>query len=272
MDPLFDVSDQVVAITGGTGVLGSVMAIALAQRGAKVAIIGRSEQKAQAVLQRCGDVPGELTFVQADMTNADSCHQAADSIVSQFGKLDALVNGAGGNVPEATTSDDRTFFDLPPEALSQVMDLNVLGTVLPSQVFGQRIVDGGQGSIINISSMAAMRPLTKVIGYSASKAAITNFTQWLSVYMCQKFGEKIRVNAIAPGFFLTEQNRFLLTDKQTGELTPRGKSIVDHTPMGRFGNPEDLIGALMWLVSPASKFVTGIVVPVDGGFSAFSGV
>ena len=183
-----------------------------------------------------------------------------------------MINGAGGNKKEATTSPDMSFFDLPSEAIRFVFDLNFLGTLLPTQVFGREMAESGAGIILNVSSMNAFRPLTKIAAYSAAKAAVSNFTQWLAVHVCRNYSTEIRVNAIAPGFFLTEQNRFLLTDEGTGELTARGKTIVDHTPMGRFGQAEDLIGTVIWLLSDASKFVTGVVVPVDGGFSAFSGV
>jgi len=180
--------------------------------------------------------------------------------------------GAGGNHPNATTGPDISFFDLDLEAIRKVLDLNLTGTILPSQIFGRYMAEKGEGIILNVSSMNAFRPLTKVPAYSAAKAAVSNFTQWLAVHLAQEYSQQIRVNAIAPGFFLTEQNRFLLTDKDSGELTPRGETIRAHTPMDRFGQPEDLIGAVLWLLSPASKFVTGIVVPVDGGFSAYSGV
>jgi NAD(P)-dependent dehydrogenase (short-subunit alcohol dehydrogenase family) len=183
-----------------------------------------------------------------------------------------LVNGAGGNKKEATTSPDLSFFDLPPDAIQWVFNLNFLGTLLPSQVFGKLMNDRGEGVILNVSSMSAFQPLTRIPGYSGAKAAVSNFTQWLAVHLAQEYSSQIRVNAVAPGFFLTEQNRFLLTEVETGELTPRGQTIIDHTPQGRFGDPEDLLGAMFWLLSPASQFVTGIVVPVDGGFSAFSGV
>jgi NAD(P)-dependent dehydrogenase (short-subunit alcohol dehydrogenase family) len=186
--------------------------------------------------------------------------------------VDILINAAGGNHPSATTGSDLSFFDLPLDALRQVGDLNLLGTILPCQVFGQAMAERGEGAILNISSMNAFRPLTRIPAYSAAKAAINNFTQWLAVHMAQNYSPRIRVNALAPGFFLTEQNRFLLTDKHTGELTARGQAILAHTPMNRFGTPEDLLGAAMWLVSPASAFVTGVVIPIDGGFSSFSGV
>ena len=183
-----------------------------------------------------------------------------------------LVNAAGGNDPKATTSSTQKFFDLTPQAMRGVVDLNLMGTVLPCQVFGKMMAERGSGAILNISSMAGIRPLTRIAAYAAAKAAVANFTQWLAVHLAQEYSPNIRVNAIAPGFFLTEQNRFLLTDGKSGELTERGKAIIAHTPMGRFGNPQDLLGAALWLLSPAASFVTGAVVPIDGGFSAYSGV
>jgi NAD(P)-dependent dehydrogenase (short-subunit alcohol dehydrogenase family) len=193
-------------------------------------------------------------------------------VLGEFGRVDGLINGAGGNNPQATTRADLTFFNLPEEALRYVLDVNLLGTILPCQVFGRQMADQGEGVILNISSMSAIRPLTRVIGYSAAKAGVSNFTQWLAVYLSQQYSPRIRVNALAPGFFVSEQNRKMLIDENTGELTPRGHSIIAHTPMGRFGEPEDLLGAALWLLSPAAAFVTGIVVPVDGGFSAYGGV
>jgi NAD(P)-dependent dehydrogenase (short-subunit alcohol dehydrogenase family) len=193
-------------------------------------------------------------------------------VITELGHVDILINGAGGNKPQATTSQDLKFFDLPADAFRWVFDLNMLGTILPTQVFAKMMAVQGSGIILNISSMNAFRPLTRIPAYSAAKAGVSNFTQWLAVHMAQEYSPAIRVNAIAPGFFLTEQNRFLLTDKETGELTARGQTIIQHTPMGRFGTPDDLVGTVLWLVSPASAFVTGIVVPIDGGFSAFSGV
>ena len=193
-------------------------------------------------------------------------------VFEKFGHIDILINGAGGNKPAATTNPEQSFFDLPADALRWVFDLNLMGTILPCQVFGKIMAEQKSGVILNISSMNAFRPLTRIAAYSAAKAGVSNFTQWLAVHMAQEYSPEIRVNAIAPGFFLTDQNRFLLIGKDTGELTPRGKSIITHTPMGRFGNPDDLLGTVLWLLSPASAFVTGIVVPVDGGFSAFSGV
>jgi len=202
----------------------------------------------------------------------DVLSQTEERIRDEFGPVDTLINAAGGNNARATTSDDLSFFDIPQEAFTAVNELNLIGTVLPSQVFGRTMAEESQGVILNISSMTAFQPLTRIPAYSAAKAAVSNFTKWLAVHMAQKYSPDIRVNALAPGFFLTDQNRFLLTDEATGELTPRGQTIIDHTPMGRFGDPQDLLGSTLWLLSPASSFVTGIVVPVDGGFSAFSGV
>ncbi|MDH4138573.1 MAG: SDR family oxidoreductase, partial [Anaerolineae bacterium] len=197
---------------------------------------------------------------------------AAQRVTEAFGHMDILINGAGGNKEEATTSDERSFFDLPTDAIRWVFDLNFMGTLLPSQIFGRYMVKQDSGWIINISSMAAFRPLTRTVAYSPAKAAVSNFTQWLAVHISQNYSDRIRVNAISPGFFLTEQNRFLLVDEHTGELTERGRAIIDHTPTGRFGDPEDLIGAVLWLLSDGASFVHGAVIPIDGGFSAFSGV
>src|SRR5579884_132498 len=185
---------------------------------------------------------------------------------------EGILKKLGSRAGRAMTSADLSFFDLPADALRWVFDLNIIGTILPSQVFGKIMATKKEGVILNISSMNAFRPLTRIPAYSAAKAGVSNFTQWLAVHMAQVYSPKIRVNAIAPGFFMTQQNRFLLTDEKTGELTARGKSIIDHTPMARFGNPEDLFGAVLWLLSPASAFVTGVIVPIDGGFSAYSGV
>jgi len=211
---------------------------------------------------------------EVDAMNIDSLKGVCAEILKEFGAVNILVNAVGGNMKEATTSETQSFFDLPNAALRKVVDLNLMaGAILPSQIFGREMANSSDdGSIINISSMNYYRPLTRTPGYSAAKAAVSNFTQWLAVDMAQVYGEKIRVNAIAPGFFLTDQNRFLLTDPATGELKPRGNKIIQHTPMGRFGQPADLIGTLIWLASDASKFVTGITVPVDGGFSSYSGV
>jgi NAD(P)-dependent dehydrogenase (short-subunit alcohol dehydrogenase family) len=207
-----------------------------------------------------------------DVMDRAALERARAAILRHFSAIDILINAAGGNRPAATTSGERAFFDLDPQAIEEVFSLNFTGTLLASQVFGKSLVAQGHGSIVNITSMNALRPLTRIPAYSAAKAAVANFTQWLAVHMAREYSARIRVNALAPGFFLTEQNRFLLTEQETGAMTARGQAILDHTPMGRFGTPEDLVGTLLWLVSPASRFVTGTVIPVDGGFSAYSGV
>ena len=204
--------------------------------------------------------------------NRDSLVAAGGAINKRFGPLYGLVNAAGGNSPKATVSPTMSFFDIPEEGMRFVLDLNILGTMMPCQILAKQMAETGEGVILNYSSMNAYRPLTNIAAYSASKAAITNFTAWLAVYLAQNYSGKIRVNAIAPGFFLGEQNRFLMIDKDTGGWTARGQKVIDHTPMGRLGNPEDLLGCVLWLLSPAASFVTGITVPVDGGFSAYAGV
>ena len=272
MSNLFDIKDKAAVITGGGGVLCGTMAAALAEAGAKVAVLDLVEAAAAKVVDKIKAAKGKAIAVKCDVLDKKSVEAAKEKIISKFGRIDILINGAGGNKKEATTSPDLSFFDLPSDAVRFVFDLNFLGTLLPTQVFGKQMVENGAGVILNISSMNAFRPLTKIPAYSAAKAAVSNFTQWLAVHVCQNYSKEIRVNAIAPGFFLTEQNRFLLTDEKTGELTARGKTIIDHTPMSRFGEPAELVGTMMWLLSDAAKFVTGVVVPVDGGFSAFSGV
>jgi NAD(P)-dependent dehydrogenase (short-subunit alcohol dehydrogenase family) len=269
---IYDFTGRTIAITGGAGILGGEMACALVGCGANVAILDRDPSLADRLMDRLGCGPGCAIVVYADVLKPDTLAEAEEAIHKEFGPVDTLINGAGGNKKEATTSTDMSFFDLPADAARWVFDLNFLGTLIPTQIFSRPMAKRGEGHILNVSSMSAFSPLTRVPAYSAAKAAISNFTQWLAVHMAQEYSPNIRVNALAPGFFLTEQNRFLLTDEATGELTQRGQTIIDHTPMGRFGDPEDLIGTMMWLLSPASSFVTGIVVPVDGGFSAFSGV
>ena len=268
---IYDFTGRSVVITGGTGILCSAMAQALVGCGANVAIIARNPEKGAAVAEQLKG-SGRAIVAQADVLNKDELQAAMAQVTSEFGRIDCLINGAGGNSPNATTRPDQSFFDLPQEAFKYVFELNLIGTILPTQVFGKQMAEQGDGVILNVSSMSAMRPLTRVVSYSAAKAGIDNFTRWLAVHLAQEYSPRIRVNAIAPGFFITEQNRSLLTDIATGELSPRGKSIILHTPMGRFGQPEDLLGAVLWLLSPASTFVTGIVVPIDGGFSAFAGV
>ncbi len=272
MDDLFSVKNKVVAVTGGGGILCGTMAKALGAAGAKVAILDLFEAAAVKVAEEIKAKGGTAIAVPCNVLDKAGIEAARGKVLAAFGRVDVLINGAGGNKKEATTSPQTPFFDLPAEAIRFVFDLNFLGTLLPAQVFGKLMAEQGSGNILNISSMNALRPLTKIPAYSAAKAAISNFTQWLAVHMCQNYSKEIRVNAIAPGFFLTEQNRFLLTDEKTGDLTPRGRTVTDHTPMGRFGAPEELLGAMFWLLSDASKFVTGVTIPVDGGFSAFSGV
>jgi len=267
-----DLSGKTAIVTGGTGILGGEIAVSLAENGANVAILDIKTEIPAELADRFETASGTVEVFTASVLDRDSLELAADQIQARFKQIDILVNGAGGNHPKSTTGVDQPFFDLPADAFRFVTDLNLLGTVLPSQVFGKIFAAAEAGIILNVSSMNAFRPLTKIPAYSAAKAAVSNFTQWLAVHMAQEYSPKIRVNAIAPGFFLTDQNRFLLTDKDTGELTPRGETILAHTPMKRFGNPEDLIGAVLWLLSPAAEFVTGVVVPIDGGFSAFSGV
>lgn len=269
---MYDFRGRSIVVTGGAGILGGEICCALVGCGAKVALLDRDPQLADRLMKRFETSVGEAIVVYGDVLKTDTLEQARQVIIDSFGGIDGLVNAAGGNKPEATTSPETSFFDLPEEALRFVIDLNLLGTILPSQVLGKHMAEKGEGVIVNVSSMSALRPLTRVLGYSAAKAGVTNFTQWLAVHLAQEYSPRIRVNAIAPGFFLTEQNRYLLLDRETGELTKRGQTIISHTPMARFGQPEDLFGAVFWLLSPASAFVTGIVVPVDGGFSAFSGV
>lgn len=269
---MYNFAGRTVAISGGSGVLGGEMACALVGVGANVAILDRNPNLSEPMLKRLGCGPGCATAVYASVLEPDSLLKAEEIILKEFGPVDTLINAAGGNSPDAMTSSELSFFDLPEDALRSVFDLNSMGTIIPSQVFARGMAERGSGVILNISSMAAIRPLTRVVAYAAAKAAITNFTYWLAVHMATEYSPRIRVNAIAPGFFIGNQNRFLLLDEHSGELTPRGKQIIDHTPMRRFGEPEDLLGTVLWLLSDASKFVTGIVVPVDGGFSAFGGV
>jgi NAD(P)-dependent dehydrogenase (short-subunit alcohol dehydrogenase family) len=269
---LFDLSGKSAVVTGGAGVLCSAMCRALAAAGAQVAVLDLDKKGAGRLVDELKANGGRALVIKCNVLERNSLEAARQAVVEAFGRVDILINGAGGNNPKASTNPQQTFFDLPEDALRWVFDLNLMSTVLASQVFGKTMVDQHTGVILNVSSMNAVRPLTRIPAYSSAKAAVSNFTQWLAVHMAQEYSPAIRVNAIAPGFFLTEQNRFLLTDKNTGGLTPRGDAIIAHTPMNRFGSPDDLLGAVLWLVSPASAFVTGAVIPVDGGFSAFSGV
>lgn len=269
--PNSDLDGQVAVITGGAGVLGSAMAKGLAAAGVKVGILSRTQSKVEAVVAQIEEMGGTAMALAADVLDKTQLEAAKDKLVAQWGRIDILVNAAGGNMSGATIMPSQTIFDLSMSDFDKVTDLNLKGTVLPTVVMGEVMAKQKSGSIVNISSMAAQRTITRVVGYSASKAAIDNFTRWMAVEMALKFGEGIRVNAIAPGFFVGEQNRRLLLNEDN-TLTSRGQTIIDHTPMKRFGEPEELCGAMNWLCSQGAKFVTGIVIPVDGGFSAFSGI
>ncbi|RUT72305.1 SDR family oxidoreductase [Flavobacterium cupreum] len=269
MDSIFNLKGKIALITGGAGVLGSNMANVLAKQGVITGIVSQSLEKANAAVAEIEKNGGKAFAIQANVLNKEDLEQAKDLIVEKYGRLDILINAAGGNMPGATISPDQAIYDLKTEDLQKVVDLNIIGTMLPSQVFSELFAKQKEGIIINISSASAQRPLTRVVGYSASKAAIDNFTQWMSVELATKYGEGIRVNAISPGFFIGEQNRALLLTPD-GKLTPRGEKIIEHTPMGRFGTPQDIDGALLFLCSDMSKFVTGTILKVDGGFAATS--
>ncbi|MFO7918287.1 MAG: SDR family oxidoreductase [Anaerolineae bacterium] len=268
---LYDFTGRTALVTGGTGVLGGEMAVALVGLGANVAVLTHRRDIPDRTRARMEAGTGQYIPVPGDVLKAELLEEARQTIEERFGPVDILINAAGGNRPEATTRPDHRFFDLPDDAVDFVLDLNTMGTILPCQIFGKGMAEREEGVILNISSMAAFTPLTRVAAYSAAKAGVSNFTRWLAVHMAQEYSPKIRVNAIAPGFLIGRQNRDLLLN-QDDTLTARGQAIIDHTPMGRFGDPEDLLGAVLWLLSPASQFVTGVVVPVDGGFSAYSGV
>ncbi|NBD35346.1 MAG: SDR family oxidoreductase [Chloroflexi bacterium] len=269
---MYDFTGKTFAVTGGAGTLGSDVVVTLAGCGADVMILDLNLSGLSAIKESLGPRADQIDGLQADVLDRESLMEASVAINERFGALYGLVNAAGGNNPRATVSADMSFFDIPEEGMRFVFDLNLLGTIMTCQILGKQMVDTGEGVILNYSSMNAFRPLTNIAAYSASKAGVTNFTAWLAVHMAQNYSNRIRVNAIAPGFFLSEQNRFLLIDEETGELTRRGNQIIEHTPMGRFGDPEDLLGTVLWLLSPAASFVTGITVPVDGGFSAYAGV
>jgi len=271
LDELFSLKGRTAVITGGAGILGGEIARGLGSAGARIIICDLKNAQESAAELRKEQIDADGFFI--DVLKKNVIEETAAAINDKYGKLDILVNAAGGNLKEATTSPDMPFFDLPLAAMEKVIALNLFGgAILPSQVFGKEMVKNPEGgSIINISSMNAFRPLTRILGYSAAKAAVSNFTQWLAVHLAQEYNKKIRVNAIAPGFFLTTQNKYLLTDEKGG-LTKRGESIINHTPMGRFGEQSNLAGICVYLASDASGFVTGTVIPVDGGFSAFSGV
>lgn len=267
----FRLTDRVAIITGGGGALGSALATGLAQAGARVMLLGRTATSLEQAAERINEAGGEALPLVADVLDKPSLHQARQRVMEKWGRIDMLLNVAGGNRAGATIGPDQDFFDLSIADYERVIDLNLKGTVLPTYVFAEDMTERGAGAIVNISSITAQRPFTRVMGYAMAKAGIENFTKWLAVEMAAKFGEGLRVNAIAPGVFLGEQNRRLLYDED-GRPTARAQTILDHTPMRRFAQPEELLGAALWLCSPAAAFVTGIVVPVDGGFSAFSGI
>ncbi|MEX2501346.1 MAG: SDR family oxidoreductase [Trueperaceae bacterium] len=269
--PDFRLDGKVCVLTGGTGVLGTVMAHGLGAAGARVAVLGRRAERAEEVAASVRGIGGEALATPADVLDVASLEEVRERVMSEWGRIDLLVNGAGGNQPGATLSPDQSLPDLQPEAMRGVMDLNFFGTFLPTQAFAPVMIERGAGAIVNVSSMASMLAVTRVAGYSAAKAAVDNLTRWLATTLAKQHGEGLRVNAIAPGFFVAEQNRALLLNDD-GSLTERGQLIVHNTPMGRFGEPDELLGALLWLLSDASRFVTGTVVPIDGGFSVFSGV
>jgi NAD(P)-dependent dehydrogenase (short-subunit alcohol dehydrogenase family) len=271
MNKLFDLSGKTAIVTGGTGVLGRAMAKGLAEAGANTAIIGRRQEAGDEVVRMLKGYATKSSFFQADVLDADQLLKAKESILDTYGSIDILVNSAGGNMPGAVIMPDKNFFDLGMDDFQKVVDLNLKGSVLPTKIFCDVMARQKKGVIINIASMASFRPITRVVGYSAAKAAVDNFTQWLAVEMAKKFGEGIRVNAIAPGFFITEQNRNLLTNPD-GTFTARGEAAIRQTPFARFGLPDELVGTLVWLCGDGAKFVTGVTIPVDGGFNVFCGV
>ena len=267
----FALTDRVAVVTGGAGTLGLAMARGLARSGAKVALLSRRPDAVEAAAAGLRDAGLEAIGVPADVLDPPALAAAAERVLATWGRIDVLLTAAGGNRPEATVHGDRDLFGLTPEAFRTVVELNLDGTLLPIQAFAPAMIEAGRGSVITISSMAAQKPLSRVIGYGAAKAAVDNLTQWLAVHLAQTYGAGLRVNAIAPGFFVGEQNRALLVQPD-GTPTDRGATIIAHTPMARFGESDDLVGAAVWLASDASRFVTGIVVPVDGGYAAFGGV
>lgn len=272
LETRFGVDGRVAVVTGGSSGLGRELALALGHLGARVVVVSRREAACVEVARAIEMAGGDALAIGGDVLDRDALQAAQVRITAHYGAVDVLINAAGGNAASATTTATHSFFDLDLGALRGVVDLNFLGAVQSCQVFGREMAQRGAGAIVNVASMSALRPLSRVPAYSGAKAALVNFTQWLAVLMAQEYGPQLRVNAIAPGFFLTEQNRYLLTDATSGAPTPRAATILAHTPMARLGSPDDLVGTLLWLVSPASAFVTGIVVPVDGGFSAFGGV
>lgn len=272
MEVDFNVKGEVAVVTGGAGLLCAEIAKGLASAGAKIAILDLMEDKAKSVAQQIEEEGGEAIGVCVNVLEKQSIEKACARVLERFGTVDILLNGAGGNKTDATTGENMSFFDMPEQALKWVFDLNLLGTILPTQVFGKVLAQKNQGCIINISSMAAYKPLTRTVAYSAAKAGVTNFTEWMATHFNLEYSKNIRVNAIAPGFLLTQQNEYLLIDRQTSKPTERGAKIIAGTPMGRYGKPSELVGAVVFLCSPAASFINGAVIIIDGGFSAYSGV
>lgn len=273
VEELFSVKDKVAFFTGGGGILASAISEGLGKAGAKIVLTDINEKALMNQVEKLKSMGITAEGFVMNALERENVKEVAEKVKNMFGKIDILLNAAGGNIPEAVTSDKVTFWDLPVESIQKVVNINLFaGAIIPSQIIGKMMVENPEGGvIINFASMSSFRPLTRVVGYSAAKAAVANFTQWLAVYVAKEFSPKVRVNAIAPGFLITNQNRYLLLNED-GTLTPRGKAVIEHTPMGRFGEPEELIGTIIWLASPASSFVTGAVIPIDGGFNAFSGV
>jgi NAD(P)-dependent dehydrogenase (short-subunit alcohol dehydrogenase family) len=270
-EELFRLDGRLAVVTGATGVLGGAIARGLAAAGARVAVLGRRAQRAEEVAESIRAGGGEAVATPADVLDPAGLEQVREDLLARYGRIDVLVNAAGGNRPDAVVPESGTFFDLAPPALREVFELNLMGTLLPCQVFGAALAAQGSGAIVNISSMAAIRPLTRIVAYGAAKAAVDNLTRWLAVEVARRHGPGLRVNAIAPGFFLGEQNRAMLMGPD-GVPTARGSAILAHTPAGRFGEPDELVATAVWLCGPGAAFVTGVVVPVDGGFSAYAGV
>jgi NAD(P)-dependent dehydrogenase (short-subunit alcohol dehydrogenase family) len=269
MNELFSVNNKVVVITGGTGVLGACIGEYLATQGAQVVLLGRRQEEGDRLVKQITAEGGEAMFLACDVMNIEAVQAVCDQIVAKYGRVDALLNAAGGNMPGATIAPTGTIFDIKIEEFQRVLNVNLTGTVIPTQVFLRPMVEAGRGAIVNFSSMAAFRPMTRVLGYAAAKAGISNFTAFMANEVATKFTSNIRVNAIAPGFFLTNQNRALLTNPD-GSLTPRGEDVIRQTPFKRFGRPEELCGTIQYLISDAASFVTGTVAVVDGGFNAFA--
>ncbi|WP_313341971.1 SDR family oxidoreductase [Sedimentibacter sp.] len=271
MSMIFDLKGKTAVITGATGILCSVIAKELAKQGVNVAVLGHGGDKAKMLADEIIRDGGSAIYYNADVLNKESLIEARDYVIEKYQDIDILINGAGGNKKEATTSDELSFFDIDFKALECVFNLNVMGAVLTTQVFGELFAKSGKGCVINISSMAAYHPLTKTIAYSGAKAAVSNFTEWMAVHFNQNYSTKIRVNAVAPGFLLTNQNKYLMV-QENGDPTERGKKVLDKTPMNRYGNPEEIAGPVLWLCSEAASFVNGAVIPIDGGFSSYWGV